>query len=316
MARLIALTVAVLGVILLMGAALSSHVQPDADAYWHAAQRLREGQALYGGPRGDETEVYRYAPWFAFAWVPLTYLGQDAAYLIWRGVLVFSTVVAIWPLVRRPTPASLTLAILLGGLLFTNLPAANVTPLIVGALAAGLRTRLGPVILGLAGSLKLFPLVLLAGYLAERRWRSAAVAVGVAAALWLNVLAFDLGLFMQIGGPSFYLGGVSLLRVSPVLWVPVAVAAAVVVIALAMRGSPWTWLAAAAAIPLAVPRVWLPDAGYVLLGVSSNPRERDLRTAGGLRDSTVRSRDRSASRTLGGPTGAAVPPDQPVRESS
>jgi hypothetical protein len=278
-ARLLAMTIAVLGVILLMGAALNSHVQPDADAYWHAALRIRDGQALYGGPRGDETEIYRYAPWFAFAWVPLTYLGQDAAYVVWRGVLLLSTVVAIWPLVRRPNPASVTLAILLGGLLVTNLPAANVTPLIVGALAVGLRTRLGPVILGLAGSLKLFPLVLVAGYLAERRWAAAAVAIGVAAVLWLHVVAFDLRLYMEIGGPAFYLGGVSLLRVSPLLWVPVAVAAAGLVAALAVRGSSWTWLAAAAAIPLAVPRVWLPDAGYVLVGVRRAGRNGDARPA-------------------------------------
>lgn len=266
-ARLIAMTVAVLGVVLLMGAALNSHVQPDADAYWHAAQRLRDGQALYGGPRGDETEIYRYAPWFAFAWLPLTYLGQGAAYVTWRGILLLSTLVAIWPLIRRPTPASLTLAVLLGGLLVSNLPAANVTPLIVGTLVAGLRSRVGPVILGLAGSLKLFPLILVTGYLAERRWLAATVAIGVTSVLWLNILAFDFLLYTQIGGPSFYVGGVSLLGVSPLLWLPVAVAAAGVVIGFAARGSRWTWLAAGAAIPLAVPRVWLPDAAYVLLGV-------------------------------------------------
>ena len=315
-ARLIAMGVAVFGVILLMGAALNGHVQPDADAYWHAALRLRDGQALYGGPRGDETEVYRYAPWFAFAWVPLTYLGQDAAYVVWRGVLLLSTIVAIWPLVRRPTPASVTLALLLGGLLVTNLPAANVTPLIVGALTAGIRTRLGPVILGLAGSLKLFPLVLVAGYVAERRWRSAAVAMSVGAVLWLHVLAFDLRLYTQIGGPSFYLGGVSLLRVSPLLWIPVAVAAAGVVIALAMRGSPWTWLAAAAAIPGAVPRVWLPDAAYVLIAVpivAGAPDRLTDRAAhkSGLLD---RGRDRNERRTLGAPTRAAGPRDSSVEE--
>ena len=127
-ARLIAITAAVLGVIVLIGAAFSSQVQPDADAYWHAALRLRDGQALYGGPRGDETEIYRYAPWFAFAWLPLTYLGQDAAYVVWRGILLASTLLAIWPLVRRPSPAAITLALLMGGLMVSNLPAANVTP--------------------------------------------------------------------------------------------------------------------------------------------------------------------------------------------
>ncbi|MBA3688816.1 MAG: DUF2029 domain-containing protein [Chloroflexi bacterium] len=315
-AKLAAMTAGVFGVILLMGAALNGHVQPDADAYWHAAMRLRDGQALYGGPRGDETELYRYAPWFAFAWVPLTYLGQDAAYTVWRLALLLSTVVAIWPLVRRPTPASVTLAILLGGLLVSNLPAANVTPLIVGALAAGIRSRAGPVLLGLAASLKLFPLILVAGYLAERRWGSAVVAIGVAALLWLTVLAFDPRLYMQIGGPSFYLGGVSLLRVSPLLWVPIAAAAAGVVIALTIRGSSWTWLAAAAAIPLAVPRVWLPDAGYVLVGVPRPPGEGDSHAIAPPRGMGFRSRARIERRTLGAALDAPVTRDSSVEELS
>lgn len=266
-ARLIAITAAVLGVIVLIGAAASSHVQPDADAYWHAALRLREGQALYGGPRGDETEIYRYAPWFAFAWVPLTYLGQDAAYVVWRGILLAATLLAIWPLLRRPSPASMTLAVLIGGLLVSNLPAANATPLIVGALVAGVRSRAGPLLLGMAGSLKLFPLVLVAGYLAERRWLAVIVAIGVTGVLWLSVLAFDLPLYLQMGSATFYVGGISLFAVSPLVWLPVAVAAAAIVLRLARSGSRWTWLAAGAAIPLAVPRVWLPDAAYVLIGL-------------------------------------------------
>jgi hypothetical protein len=302
-ARLVAIAAAVFGVILLMGAALNGNVQPDADAYWHAAMRLRDGQALYGGPRGDETEMYRYAPWFAIAWVPLTYLGQDVAYTVWRLALLMSTVVAIWPLVRRPTPASMTLAILLGGLLVSNLPAANVGPLIVGALVAGIRSRAGPVLLGLAASLKLYPLILVAGYVADRRWGSAVIAIAVGAVLWLTVLAFDLQLYMQIGGPSFYLGGVSLFSVSPLLWVPTAAAAAGVVITLAIRGSSWTWLAAAAAIPLALPRVWLPDAAYVLVGV---PRP--------FGDMSFRSRVRIGRRTLGAALDAPTTRDSSVEE--
>ena len=266
-ARLMAIAAAVLGVIVLIGAALSSNVQPDADAYWHAALRLRDGGALYGGPLGDETEIYRYAPWFAFAWVPLTYLGQGGAYLAWRTILVAATMAAIWPLLRRPSAASVTLAVLVGGLLISNLPAGNVTPLIVGTLVVGIRSRAGPLLLGLAASLKLFPLVLVAGYLAERRWMSAVIATLVTAALWLTLLFFDLPLYLRMGQPTFYVGGISLFAVSPVLWLPVALAAAAVVVGLAVRGSRWTWLAAGAAIPLAVPRVWLPDAAYVLIGL-------------------------------------------------
>jgi len=276
-ARLVALTAAALGAVLLIGAALSGGVHPDAEAYWLAANRLRDGLALYGGPRGDETEIYRYAPWFAFAWVPLTHLGHDGAFAAWRAILMASSVAAVWPLLRRPSPASVTLAVLIGGLLVSELPAANVTPLMVGVLVVGIRSRVGPVLLGLAASLKLFPLLLVAGFVAERRWLHAAVAIGVAGMLWLNILAFDVLLYTQIGGPTFYVGGVSLYTVSPLLWLPLAVLCGATVLALAVRRSPWTWLAAGAAIPLAVPRVWLPDASYVLVGVpNGEPPERRI----------------------------------------
>ena len=268
-ARLVAMAVAILGVLLLIGAAMNGNVRPDADAYYHAAERLRDGQALYGGPRGDETEIYRYAPWFAFAWVPLTYFGYDLAMTIWRLSLLFATLVAVWPLVRRPTPASMTLTVLFGGLLVSNLPAANATPLIVGMLAAGLRSRVGPVILGLAGSLKVFPLIFVAGYIAERRWLAAAVAIGVASMLWLNILAFDILVYTQIGGPSFYVGGTSLFSVSPLMWVAVTGAFVLLLLRLIVVRSSWSWLAAAAFIPVSVPRVWLPDAAYLLAGLDA-----------------------------------------------
>lgn len=254
---------------MLIGAVVSQTVRPDAEAYWLAAQRLRDGLPLYASPRGDETEIYRYAPWFAYAWVPLTYLGHDLAFAVWRGILLVAIVGGLWPLVRTPTPASITLAVLIGGLLLSALPQANATPLMVGALAMTLQTRAGPLMLGLAGSLKVFPLLLVTGYLAERRWLHAIVAIGISAVLWLHLLAFDLHLFMQIGGPSFYLGGVSLLDVSMLLWLPVAIVCSLILAALVARRSPWTWLAAGAAIPLAVPRVWLPDAAYVLPGAAA-----------------------------------------------
>jgi hypothetical protein len=265
-ARLVALAVAILGVLLLIGAAFSVHVRPDAEAYWLAGQRLREGQDLYGGPRGDETQIFRYSPWFAFAWVPLTYLGHDAALTAWRVILVAAIFGTIWPLLRRRTPASLTLAILLGGLLVSALPAANATALMIWGLAVGLRTRAGPILLGLAASLKLFPLVNVTGYDADRLRQNAAVAIGDSSLLWLNKLGYDIVVYTQIGGPSFYVGGISLFDVSPLLWMPVALACLAVLGVLAARRSPWTWLAAGAAIPLAVPRVWLPDAAYVLPG--------------------------------------------------
>ena len=72
MARLTAAGVALLGGLLLIGAGWIPNIHPDADAYWQAALRIRDGLPLYGGSRLDETQIYRYAPWFAYAWLPLT----------------------------------------------------------------------------------------------------------------------------------------------------------------------------------------------------------------------------------------------------
>ncbi|MDP9468345.1 MAG: hypothetical protein M3P32_06345 [Chloroflexota bacterium] len=264
-ARVVAVAVAALGAVLLIGAGFTPQVTPDADAYWHAAQRLREGLPLYAVASGDETQIYRYAPWFAYAWVPLTYLSQANAYLVWRGVLLLGALVAVRPMLRRKTPASITLALLMGSLLISNLPAANVTTLMIGALVVSLPTRAGPIVVGLAGSLKVFPLLLVAGYVAERRWRDAAVAIGVAGALWLHVLAFGLSSYpTSVNGGSFYVGGTSLYSLAAPLWLVAGVVLIAGIVVLAVRRSPWTWLVSGAAIPTVVPRVWLPDAAYLL----------------------------------------------------
>jgi hypothetical protein len=260
--RLAAFMLAGFGAVFLIGAGWTPDVKPDADAYWLAAQRVREGLPLYAASYADDIEIYRYAPWFAYAWVPLTYLPQDLAYAIWRALLVIAGAAAVLTVLRARSPAALTLSLLMAGLLASALPAANVTILIVGALAVALPTRAGPLVLGVAGSLKGFPLLLVAGYLAERRWRDATVAMGVAGLLWAQALLFDLRAY-----PTVF-GGVGLYRLAPVLWPVVAAVVAVGLIVLVTRGSRWTWLAAAAAIPVLVPRVWLPDAAYVLVAAS------------------------------------------------
>ena len=260
--RRAALAVAALGVVLLIGSGMSPGVKPDADAYWLAALRLREGEPLYlpVSAYADEIDIYRYAPWFAYAWVPLTWLPQEVAYVVWRGLLLLGAVAAGVPLLRTRTAAGFVLALLMVGLLASNNQAANVTPLIVGALALALPTRAGPVVVGLAGSLKIFPLLLVAGYVAERRWRDVAVALGVAGVLWLHVLAFGFGDYpTEWGGVSFY-------RLAPILWPAVAVVVLGWLGWLVLRRSPWSWLVAGSAIPIVVPRIWIPDAAYVVPG--------------------------------------------------
>ena len=258
MARRIAFAVTIVGVALLIGASLGSEVKPDADAYWLAAMRIREGQDLYGATYAHPVEIYRYSPWFAFAWVPLTLLPMEVAYAIWRALLVCGAVTAGMPLILTRKPAGITLGILATGLLLSNVRAANVTPLMLGALALALPTRGGPVVVGIAGSLKIYPLFLVAGYAAERRWRDAATAIAAAGILWLPAL---------IGLHSYPLGfgGLSIFVFAPAAWPFAAVGVWLVIAWLAWRKSRWTWVAAGASISVTVPRIWLPDAAFTVV---------------------------------------------------
>jgi hypothetical protein len=54
----------------------------DSDAYWNAAMRLRTGEPLYPVlVNVEDPDIYRYSPWFAVAWIPLTFLTHDAGRL-------------------------------------------------------------------------------------------------------------------------------------------------------------------------------------------------------------------------------------------
>src|SRR5688572_21151847 len=60
----------------------------DVDAYWDAAMRLRASEALYPvGLNPNAYQVFRYAPWFAWLWVPLTFLPKVVAFSLWAAVL-------------------------------------------------------------------------------------------------------------------------------------------------------------------------------------------------------------------------------------
>lgn len=73
----------------------------DTDAYWSTAIRLRQGQPLYPALLNrDASDVYRYAPWFATAWIPLTYLPQAVAYWLWASVLAAATLLCLRPSLR------------------------------------------------------------------------------------------------------------------------------------------------------------------------------------------------------------------------
>jgi hypothetical protein len=162
----------------------------DIGAYLGAAQRLSDGATPYvTGP--DPSTHYRYAPWFAYLWIPLLGIPRLPLEVAWAVVLLAATVVSVLPF--RRGLAGIALGLLLGGLLYRTAGWANVQPVIVAALIYGGTTRAGPWLVGASASLKPWAILLVAAYVLRRDWWAVGISVGVAAALWLPTLLFDLG---------------------------------------------------------------------------------------------------------------------------
>jgi hypothetical protein len=160
----------------------------DVHAYVTAAQRLVDSGPLYI-TADDTSDLYLYAPWFAFAWIPISFLPAPVIEVGWAIVLLAAFFACLWPF--RRSWAGMALALLLGGLLYRTVGWGNVQPLLLAALIYLLPTRAGPVVTGVAASLKPWPILVVAIYAWRRQWSAAAVSVGVAALLWLPALLFN-----------------------------------------------------------------------------------------------------------------------------
>jgi len=235
----------------------------DAGAYYDAAQRLTHGQPLYPAVHPEAHEVYRYAPWFAVAWIPLTALPRDVALHAWSVAMLGCAVAAVWPLLSRPTWARVALAALAGQTLVETAMFGNAHPAAVALLVWTARRRSFPAWVGVAASIKLVPLAFALVWAGRRRWIPAVVSVAVAALLFAPMLLFDLSNYVTDPGT----GLLSLYSVSPVLWVAAAAVGLLVTLWLAATESRYTWLAAAVLMFLGPPRVVLSYLAFVLVAV-------------------------------------------------
>jgi Glycosyltransferase family 87 len=231
----------------------------DWQAYYFAAERLRHGEPLY--PPVDDpgtASVYRYPPWFAVAWIPLTLLPPEVASVIWVSAMFVAGAFALWPLMasgRRP-------AILLGALFTPFLAQAaihgNVQPLLVALLIHSVDGRFGPISIGLAASLKGFPIIYAFVYAMRREWRNFAIAVTITAVLAGTLLLADLSNYPLYPGS---LAGLWL--ISPIAWAVGALVAVGAVLWFARTRE--RWFAASVAVVLSIPRLLYYDMTFLLV---------------------------------------------------
>jgi hypothetical protein len=228
----------------------------DMNAYWDAGVRLRTGQELCP-PISDvlASEVYRYSPWFAWLWAPLTNLPRLAVEVAWSAVLLAASAAAVWPMARRGAwiGVAFFLPILIG-----ISAGGNVHALLIAALVWTVERRSGPVWIGVAASLKLFPILFALTYLGRRQWWRAAAAAAVSAILLAPYLLYDLTNYVTTAG------GAALLWDWPVVYA--IVVAAAIGAALWLAQTRFAWLASATAVVLALPRSFLYDVTWVMVG--------------------------------------------------
>jgi hypothetical protein len=215
----------------------------DGKAYWLAAERLRAGEELYSATISqDAAEVYRYAPWFAYAWIPLTYLPEELVVAGWTIAMVTAWLFPVSAFLGMGWRER-AIAFLAAPPLLVAALGGNVQPAVIALLFAGLERRWGPGAIGVAASLKLFPILFVAVYVARRRWVAAATAVGLGGFLWLPALTSEVRHYpVEVGGAF------SLLAISPLVFV----AAIAVAVGWSLRSASWTAASAAVIVGSAV----------------------------------------------------------------
>lgn len=236
---------------------------PDIGAYWNAALRLREGGVLYP-PVTDvnASEVYRYAPWFAFAWIPLTVLPRSLVDALWSVALLGASAAVVLPTLALRSRAAIAFAFLIGSFLVLIASRGNVQPLMVAALAFGVERRSGPLWIALCASLKATPIIFVVVYVVRGEWMRAAVTLAVTAVLVLPMALFGIGDYTTDPGSS-----ASLYVLSPVLFVMVGGASVLAAAYVAWRHPAWGWLAASVAVILCLPRYFPYELTFLFVGL-------------------------------------------------
>jgi hypothetical protein len=254
----------------LFGKAVGEIGGRDMSAYWNAAMRLRDGLPLYQSGLPTDSDLYRYAPWFAAAWMPLTYLPRDAVLIGWSTLLVGASLATTLPLLRHGA-TGIALCALLLPIQLEGAAYGNVQPLLVFALVWGVERRSGALWIALAASLKVVPILLVLVQVGRGEYRKALVTVALTVLLVLPMLFFNLAGYSTSPGPE----QISLAGTSVVAWMVIALLLCGVTVALSRTR--FRWLAASAAMIAALPRLLFYEFSFLLVSFADPRPERLFR---------------------------------------
>lgn len=262
----------------------------DVDAYWNAAMRLREGQPLYV-PFADvgAPEVFRYAPWFAWLWIPLTNLPRGAVDVAWCVAMLICSCMAVWPMLRSRTEAGLAMTLLTWPMLVYVSVGGNIHAAMVAALVYGLQTRWGPLAIAAAASLKAVPLALALVYLGRRDWVRFGVTIVLTIILVVPMLFYGIDDYTTDTGPETLLTGWT--------WFIGVGAACAATVALARTR--YAWLAGSLTVAMAFPRWLVYDVSLLLAGYPQ-PHGPYSHSGGGRKPAGQSDRWTGGSATQGG----------------
>lgn len=232
----------------------------DMGAYWEAGLRVRSGAELYPPLSDPEaSDVYRYAPWFAWLWAPITLAPRELVHVAWSAILLAASALALIPLYRERGWVAMGL---FAPILFVISGIGNVHPLLIAALVHGVERRSGPIWIALCASLKVVPILFVLTYVGRREWGRVALTLGATLVLTAPMLRYDLSAYPTTAGAAAGL----------VAYLPVylAVVAGGGVLAVRLARGRFAWLASSALATVATPRLFAYDITYLL--VSFAPR--------------------------------------------
>jgi hypothetical protein len=222
----------------------------DMEAYWQAGERVRQGSELYPVTDPHLPTVYRYAPWFAWAWAPLTLLPKQLVMVTWTAVLLAASlyVVREWGL----------FVILAGPALAGAAWIGNVQPLMLALIIVAIKRGWAPAGIAVAASLKATPILLALYFVGRGQWRDFALTIVLTAFLLAPVVAYDLTGYVTDPAQT-----ISLYGSLPLVWLMVGAGACLLAVATAR--SRYGWFTASVAVVACLPRMIFYDIGYLAI---------------------------------------------------